>query len=203
MARYYGLPIRSVGGTTDSKREDLQAGFERMGTLLPAVLAGVNLITCAGTLDSTMLESHALLLLDDEICGAALRWRAASRSMTKPGAGPDQESGFSGSYITPGKRRSCSARNCSSRPCSRASPTRPGRRKGRKLAIDHARERAWASWPSTCLAKWTRPSKRNWTPSARWSRAARFLPVEKQDFAACTSEEKHKDCRVPYELCAL
>ncbi len=65
MARYYGLPIRSVGGATDSKREDLQAGFERMGTLLPAVLAGVNLITCAGTLDSTMLESHALLMLDD------------------------------------------------------------------------------------------------------------------------------------------
>ena len=70
MARYYGLPIRSVGGTTDSKREDLQAGFERMGTLLPAVLAGVNLITCAGTLDGTMLESHALLMLDDEICRA-------------------------------------------------------------------------------------------------------------------------------------
>ncbi len=73
MARFYGLPIRSVGGATEAKRADLQAGFERMGTLLPAVLAGVNLITCAGTLDSTMLESHALLLLDDEICGAALR----------------------------------------------------------------------------------------------------------------------------------
>jgi trimethylamine--corrinoid protein Co-methyltransferase len=73
MARYYGLPIRSVGGTTEAKRADIQAGFERMGTLLPAVLAGVNLITCAGTLDGTMLEDHALLLLDDEIAGAALR----------------------------------------------------------------------------------------------------------------------------------
>jgi trimethylamine--corrinoid protein Co-methyltransferase len=73
MARYYGIPIRSVGGATDSKREDIQAGFERIGTLLPPVLAGVNLITCAGTLDSTMLESHALLMLDDEICGAAVR----------------------------------------------------------------------------------------------------------------------------------
>jgi trimethylamine--corrinoid protein Co-methyltransferase len=31
------------------------------------------LITCGGTLDSTMLESDALLLLDDELCGAALR----------------------------------------------------------------------------------------------------------------------------------
>ncbi len=73
LARYYNLPIRSVGGTTESKRADIQAGFERIGTLLPAVLAGVNLITCAGTLDGTMLEDHALLLLDDELAGAALR----------------------------------------------------------------------------------------------------------------------------------
>lgn len=75
LARYYGLPSRSVGGTTESKREDVQAGAERMATLLPAVLADVNLITCAGTLDSTMMESDALLLIDDELCGAALRLR--------------------------------------------------------------------------------------------------------------------------------
>jgi trimethylamine--corrinoid protein Co-methyltransferase len=37
------------------------------------VLAGVDFITCAGTLDSTMTESDALLVLDDELCGAALR----------------------------------------------------------------------------------------------------------------------------------
>jgi trimethylamine--corrinoid protein Co-methyltransferase len=73
MARYYGLPCRSVGAATESKREDLQAGMERTSTLLQAVLAGVNFITCAGTLDGTMLESEPLLLLDDELCGAALR----------------------------------------------------------------------------------------------------------------------------------
>jgi trimethylamine--corrinoid protein Co-methyltransferase len=73
MARYYGLPCRSVGAVTESKREDLQAGLERVGTLLPAVLAGVNFITCGGTLDGTMLESDALLMLDDELCGMALR----------------------------------------------------------------------------------------------------------------------------------
>ena len=92
MARYYGLPIRSVGGATESKREDLQAGFERMGTLLPAVLAGVNLITCGGTLDSTMLESHALLVLDDEICGASLRLaRGIEVNDESSGAGLDQK----------------------------------------------------------------------------------------------------------------
>ncbi len=73
MARFYGLPCRSVGATTESKLEDIQAGIERVATLVPAVLAGVNFITCGGTLDSTMLESHALLVLDDEICGMILR----------------------------------------------------------------------------------------------------------------------------------
>jgi trimethylamine--corrinoid protein Co-methyltransferase len=73
MARYYGLPCRGVGLTTEAKSEDVQAGFERANTLLQAVLAGVNFITCGGTLDSSMVESDPLLLLDDELCGAALR----------------------------------------------------------------------------------------------------------------------------------
>lgn len=73
LAKYYGLPIRSVGGTTESKQEDVQAGMERVWTLLPAVLSGVNLITCAGTLDGSMMESNAMLMLDDEIAGAVLR----------------------------------------------------------------------------------------------------------------------------------
>ena len=73
MARYYGLPCRSVGATTEAKREDVQAGLERSATLLQAVLAGVNFVTCGGTLDGTMLESDAMLMLDDELCGAALR----------------------------------------------------------------------------------------------------------------------------------
>ena len=73
MARYYGLPCRSVGGTTESKLEDLQAGIERTTTLFQALLAGVNFITCGGTLDSSMVESDPLLLLDDELCGALLR----------------------------------------------------------------------------------------------------------------------------------
>jgi trimethylamine:corrinoid methyltransferase-like protein len=73
LAHYYGIPIRSVGGTTEAKRADLQAGAERMSTLLPAVLSGVHYITCAGTLDSSMLESDSLLVMDDELAGMALR----------------------------------------------------------------------------------------------------------------------------------
>lgn len=73
LAKHYGLPIRSVGGATEAKRPDIQAGIERLGTLLPAAMAGVNLITCAGTLDGTMMESNALLAFDDEICDYVLR----------------------------------------------------------------------------------------------------------------------------------
>jgi trimethylamine--corrinoid protein Co-methyltransferase len=73
MARYYRLPCSGVGGATESLSEDLQAGMERAGTLLQAVLAGVNFITCGGTLEGAMLESDPLLLLDDELCGAAMR----------------------------------------------------------------------------------------------------------------------------------
>ncbi len=75
LAQYYGLPTRSVGGTTEAKVEDVQAGMERTQTLMPAVLAGVNMITCAGTLDGSMIESDAQLLLDDELCGSMLRMR--------------------------------------------------------------------------------------------------------------------------------
>ena len=73
LARYYGLPCRGVGGATDAKTLDLQCMLERVSTLLPAVLAGAHFITCGGTLESTMTESHPLLVLDDEVCALALR----------------------------------------------------------------------------------------------------------------------------------
>jgi len=143
MARYYGLPIRSVGGATDSKREDLQAGFERMGTLLPAVLAGVNLITCAGTLDSTMLESHALLMLDDEICGAALRL-ARGIEVNDESLALDliKRVGYSGNYITAKETNKLFRKELFIPTMFSREPLEAWKDEGEKLAIDHARERA-------------------------------------------------------------
>jgi trimethylamine---corrinoid protein Co-methyltransferase len=101
LAKSYGLPCRSVGSVTEAKREDYQAGFERFATLLPAVMGGVDYITCAGTLDSSMLESDALLVLDDEVCGAALRMRQGIEVNEKTLAlDIISKVGFSGSYIT-------------------------------------------------------------------------------------------------------
>jgi trimethylamine--corrinoid protein Co-methyltransferase len=143
MARYYGLPIRSVGGSTDSKREDLQAGFERMGTLLPAVLAGVNLITCAGTLDSTMLESHALLMLDDEICGAALRL-ARGIEVTDESLALDliKKVGYSGNYITARETSKSFRKELFIPTMLSREPYETWEKEGCMLAIDRARERA-------------------------------------------------------------
>ena len=101
LARSYGLPCRSVGSVTEAKTEDYQAGFERFATLIPAVLGGVNYITCAGTLDSSMLESDALLVLDDEICGAALRMkRGIQVDETTLAMDIIRKVGYSGNYIT-------------------------------------------------------------------------------------------------------
>ena len=143
MARYYGLPIRSVGGATDSKREDLQAGFERMGTLLPAVLAGVNLITCAGTLDSTMLESHSLLMLDDEICGAALRL-ARGIEVNDESLALDliKRVGYSGNYITAKETNKLFRKELFIPTMFSREPLEAWKDEGSKLAIDHARKRA-------------------------------------------------------------
>ena len=101
LARFYGLPCRSVGSVTEAKTEDYQAGFERFATLIPAVLGGVDYITCAGTLDSSMLESDALLVLDDEVCGAALRMRRGMEVNEKTLAmDVIRKVGSSGNYIT-------------------------------------------------------------------------------------------------------
>jgi trimethylamine--corrinoid protein Co-methyltransferase len=145
LARHYGLPCRSVGAATDSKREDLQAGFERMGTLLPAVLAGVNYITCAGTLDSTMLESHALLLLDDEICGATVRMaRGIEVNDDTMALGHIKRIGFSGNYITEKHTASHFRKELYMPSLLPREPYEAWEKAGSRLAMDYARERARA-----------------------------------------------------------
>jgi trimethylamine--corrinoid protein Co-methyltransferase len=100
LGHYYKLPVRSVGAATESKAADLQAGLERSTTLMQAALAGVNYITCGGTLDSTMLENEALLLLDDEWCGAVQRaTRGIEVNQQSLATGLIKQIGFSGHYL--------------------------------------------------------------------------------------------------------
>ena len=142
MARYYGLPCRSVGAATESKREDLQAGMERTATLMQAVLAGVNFITCAGTLDGTMLESEPLLLLDDELCGAALRM-ARGIEVTDDTLALDliKQVGFSGNYFAENHTVDhYRAEHYIPRLAVRE-PYETWEKGGSRLALDHARAR--------------------------------------------------------------
>ncbi len=143
LARYYGVPIRSVGGATEAKRPDLQAGFERMGTLLPAVLAGVNLITCAGTLDGTMLEDHAMLMLDDELCGAALRM-ARGIEVTDESLALDviKRVGFSGNYLVEDHTADLFRTELFIPKLYSREPYDAWEEGGQRMAIDRAREHA-------------------------------------------------------------
>jgi len=73
LARFYNIPSRGPGAGTDSKLLDLQNGYERFQTLMFAVQAGVNYITCAGTYEATLVEALELLVIDDDLVGMAKR----------------------------------------------------------------------------------------------------------------------------------
>ena len=142
LARYYQLPIRSVGGTTESKRADIQAGFERMGTLLPAVLSGVNLITCAGTLDGTMLEDHPLLLLDDELAGACLRIaRGINVNQSTLPLDLIKQVGFDGNYLQEDHTAKHFRNELFLPGLYSQEPYDTWQKKGKKLAYDLARDK--------------------------------------------------------------
>jgi trimethylamine--corrinoid protein Co-methyltransferase len=67
------LPTHAYIGLSDSKINDAQAGFETgIGTVL-AALAGINVVSGAGMMDYETTISLEKLLIDDEICGQALR----------------------------------------------------------------------------------------------------------------------------------
>jgi trimethylamine--corrinoid protein Co-methyltransferase len=73
LAHFYGIPCRCVAGTTESKDIDLQCGIEREHSIILAALAGVNLVTCAGTLESTCAGANELTVIDNEIVSMAER----------------------------------------------------------------------------------------------------------------------------------
>ena len=68
IARRYGLLWRSGGGgLTSSQAPDAQAAFESLNTMLPAFLAGANLVMhTAGWLDSGLVACYEKFLLDIE-----------------------------------------------------------------------------------------------------------------------------------------
>ncbi len=73
MARFYQIPSRGTGSNTESKTLDMQAGYEKMVTLLLPALGGINMIFYPGTMDHALTISLESLVIDHEICGMISR----------------------------------------------------------------------------------------------------------------------------------
>jgi len=73
IGKHLGLPTQAYIGLSDAKALDAQAGLETsMGATL-AVLAGINSVSGPGMLDFESCISLEKLVVDNEICGLALR----------------------------------------------------------------------------------------------------------------------------------
>lgn len=73
IGKYLGLPTQVYISMSDSKRLDAQAGLETgMGAVLGA-LSGINSISGPGMIDFENCQSLEKLVLDNEVCGMALR----------------------------------------------------------------------------------------------------------------------------------
>jgi len=67
LAHFYGLPMFSLGGASESKTVDQQAAVEATLTLMAATLTGGNIIHDLGYLESGLTFSLAQLAICDEI----------------------------------------------------------------------------------------------------------------------------------------
>jgi len=74
VAKALGLPTQAYMALSDAKEVDAQAGAETFGSALLAALAGVNSVSGPGMLDFLLVFSLPKLVLDDELCGQALRF---------------------------------------------------------------------------------------------------------------------------------
>jgi trimethylamine--corrinoid protein Co-methyltransferase len=73
VGKHLGLPTHSYMGLSDAKIVDGQAGLETGMGALVAALAGANAISGPGMLNFESCQSLEKLVLDNEICGMALR----------------------------------------------------------------------------------------------------------------------------------
>jgi trimethylamine--corrinoid protein Co-methyltransferase len=65
LARRLGVPVRSGGSLCSSKIGDAQAAYESAHTLLPTLLAGVNLVThAAGWLEGGLVAGYEKFVMD-------------------------------------------------------------------------------------------------------------------------------------------
>ena len=73
LGKSFGLPTHGYLVATDSKHVDAQAGMESASSALLGAMAGINMISGAGMLDSLACHSLEKLVIDSDAIGAARR----------------------------------------------------------------------------------------------------------------------------------
>jgi len=73
IGKYYSLPTHMYLGLSDTKIIDAQSGFESGIGITLGALAGINVIAGPGMLNFENCQSFEKLVVDDTICGMALR----------------------------------------------------------------------------------------------------------------------------------
>lgn len=73
IGKALGLPTASNIGQSDSKRVDSQSGFESGIGIMLAALSGINMSRGPGMLAFANCQSYEKLVIDNNICGMALR----------------------------------------------------------------------------------------------------------------------------------
>jgi trimethylamine--corrinoid protein Co-methyltransferase len=76
IGKHLGLPVQAYMALSDSKTVDYQAGMETAMGAIVAALSGINNISGPGMLDFESCQSLEKLVLDNEVCGMALRLAA-------------------------------------------------------------------------------------------------------------------------------
>jgi trimethylamine--corrinoid protein Co-methyltransferase len=89
LARRLGVPCRSGGSLCSSKTADAQAAYESAHTLLPTLLAGVNLVThAAGWLEGGLVAGYEKFVMDaDQL--AMMQTLAAGMDLSDKGQALD------------------------------------------------------------------------------------------------------------------
>jgi trimethylamine--corrinoid protein Co-methyltransferase len=100
MGRYYDLPVFGLGGSTDSKALDQQAGMEVTLSLMTSLLHGANIIHDVGFMDAGLQGSLQLQVVANDTIGFL---RAATRGVVVDdetlALDVVEEMGPSGSYL--------------------------------------------------------------------------------------------------------
>lgn len=74
MARHYGIPARTTGGSSDANALGMQAGVDSLMSTLLSILAGSAFVLHgAGELENTLAVSYEKILIDEEIIHMARR----------------------------------------------------------------------------------------------------------------------------------